>query len=100
MPSTPLQQHQAGYGLQGNVFGTHNQSHTNTGLQNYNSHFLTTPMQVAAAAALNQQQFRSGLPAAYMKGVNSQPITEQAGRAQQLKSPSNQEVLSSVFNSG
>jgi len=28
-----LPQHQAGYGLQGNIFGTHNQSHTNTGMQ-------------------------------------------------------------------
>lgn len=34
LPSGPqLPQHQAGYGLQGNIFGTHNQSHTNTGMQ-------------------------------------------------------------------
>lgn len=56
-------------------------------------------MQVAAA--LNaQQQYRSNLPAAaYIKGVNTQ-MSDQAGRAQQLKSPSSQEVLSSVFNTG
>lgn len=51
-------------------------------------------MQVAAA--LNaQQQYRANVPAAaaYIKG-------EQTGRAQQLKSPSSQEVLSSVFNTG
>ncbi|CAH1975680.1 unnamed protein product [Acanthoscelides obtectus] len=98
-----LSQHQAGYGLQGNVFGSHGQSHTGTGLQSYNSHFLTTPMQVAAA--LNAQQFRSGLPAAaaaaaYMKGVAGQQMGDQATRAQQLKSPGSQEVLSSVFNTG
>ncbi|KAJ8947994.1 hypothetical protein NQ314_008510 [Rhamnusium bicolor] len=98
MPSAQLQQHQAGYGLQGNVFGTHSQSHTNTGLQNYNSHFLTTSMQMAAA--INAQQYRSGLPAPYMKGVGNQQIGDQSGRPQQLKSPSSQEVLSSVFNSG
>ncbi|KAG5873172.1 hypothetical protein JTB14_023929 [Gonioctena quinquepunctata] len=98
MPSAQLSQHQAGYGLQGNVFGTHNQSHPNTGMQNYNSHFLTTPMQMAAA--INAQQYRSGLPAAYMKGVGSQQMGDQTGRPQQLKSPSSQEVLSSVFNSG
>lgn len=97
MPSAQLQQHQAGYGLQGNVFGTHSQSHTNTGLQNY-SPFLPTPLQMAAA--LNAQQFRSGLPAPYMKGVGGQQIGDQSGRPQQLKSPSSQEVLSSVFNSG
>lgn len=55
-------------------------------------------MQVAAA--LNAQQYRSNLPgAAYIKGVNSQ-MSDQASRAQQLKSPSSQEVLSSVFNTG
>lgn len=106
IPSAPLQQHQAGYGLQGNVFGTHNQSHTNTaGLQNYNSHFLSTPMQMAAA--INAQQFRTGLP--YMKNVGTQQIGGGAGaggaaneqnRPQQLKSPSSQEGFSSVFNSG
>jgi hypothetical protein len=53
------------------------------------------------AAAINaQQQFRSGLPAQYMKGVSSQQIGDQTGRSQQLKSPGSQEVLSSVFNSG
>ncbi|XP_056642494.1 uncharacterized protein LOC130448914 [Diorhabda sublineata] len=98
MNSAQLQQHQTGYGLQGNVFGTHNQSHTNTGMQNYNSHFLTTPMQVAAA--LSAQQFRSSLPAAYMKGMGNQGLGDQATRPQQLKSPSSQEVLSSVFNTG
>jgi hypothetical protein len=97
--SAQLQQHQAGYGLQGNVFGTHNQSHTNAGLQSFNSHFLSTPMQLAAAINA-QQQFRSGLPAQYMKGVSSQQIGDQTGRSQQLKSPGSQEVLSSVFNSG
>lgn len=51
------------------------------------------------AAALNAQQFRSNMPTAYMKGMNSQ-IGDQASRAQQLKSPSSQEMLSSVFNSG
>lgn len=96
-----MQQHQAGYGLQGNVFGTHSQSHTNTGMQNFNSHFLTTPIQVAAAlSAAQAQQFRSSLPAGYMKGVNSQQMGDQSGRPQQLKSPSSQEVLSSVFNTG
>lgn len=56
-------------------------------------------MQVAAALNAHQQ-FRSNLPtAAYIKGVNTQ-MSDQAGRAQQLKSPGNQEVLSSVFNSG
>lgn len=94
MPSAQLQQHQGGFGLQGNMFSTHNQSHTNTGLQNYNSHFLTTSMQVAAA--LNAQQFRS----AYIKGVGNQQIGDQSGRPQQMKSPNSQEVLSSVFNSG
>nr|CAH7745034.1 unnamed protein product [Callosobruchus chinensis] len=97
-----LPQHQAGYGLQGNVFGSHGQSHTGTGLQSYNSHFLAAPMQVAAA--LNAQQFRSSLPAAaaaaYMKGVAGQQMGDQASRAQQLKSPGSQEVLSSVFNTG
>lgn len=109
LPSAPqLQQHQAGYGLQGNVFGTHNQSHTNTGLQSYQG-FLSTPMQVAAA--ISAQQYRSaaaGLPNPYLKGVGGggQQVTgdqqgQQAGqRPQQLKSPSSQEVLSSVFNSG
>ncbi|XP_064212179.1 uncharacterized protein nocte isoform X2 [Tribolium castaneum] len=96
--SAQLQQHQAGYGLQGNVFGTHNQSHTNAGLQSFNSHFLSTPMQLAAA--LNAQQFRSSLPTQFMKGVGSQQIGDQTGRSQQLKSPGSQEVLSSVFNSG
>lgn len=95
--SAQLQQHQAGYGLQGNVFGTHNQSHTNAGLQSFNSHFLSTPIQLAAA--INAQQFRSGLPTQYMKGVGSQQIGDQT-RSQQLKSPGSQEVLSSVFNSG
>lgn len=51
------------------------------------------------AAALNAQQYRSNLPAAYIKGVNTQ-LSDQASRAQQLKSPSSQEVLSSVFNTG
>ncbi|XP_063911765.1 uncharacterized protein Nocte isoform X3 [Zophobas morio] len=96
--SAQLQQHQAGYGLQGNVFGTHNQSHTNAGLQSFNSHFLSTPM-LAAAINAQQQQFRSGLPTQYMKGVSGQQIGDQTGRSQQLKSPGSQEVLSSVFNS-
>lgn len=97
----PMQQHQAGYGLQGNVFGTHNQSHTNAGMQNFNSHFLSAPMQLAAA--MNAQQYRSSnLPnTAYMKGVGNQQMNDQSGRSQQLKSPSGQqEVLSSVFNPG
>lgn len=100
--SAQLPQHQAGYGLQGNVFGTHNQSHTSGGIQGFNSHFLTSPMQLAAAAALNaqQQQFRSQnlQNAAYLK---NQGIGDQTGRPQQLKSPGTgqQEVLSSVFNS-
>lgn len=100
LQSAQLQQHQAGYGLQGNVFGTHNQSHTNAGLQGFN-HFLSTPMQLAAA--INAQQYRSQnlQTAAYLKGVGSQGIGDQGGRPQQLKSPgSQQEVLSSVFNSG
>lgn len=59
-------------------------------------------MQIAAAAALNvQQQFRSQnlQNAAYLK---NQVIGDQTGRPQQLKSPGagQQEVLSSVFNSG
>ncbi|XP_074028927.1 no circadian temperature entrainment isoform X2 [Leptinotarsa decemlineata] len=98
MPSAQLAQHQSSYGLQGNVFGTHNQSHTNTGMPNYNSHYLTAPMQVAAA--LNVPQFRSGIPAAYMKSMGSQQVGDLTGRPQQLKSPSSQEVLSSVFNTG
>lgn len=96
LSSAQLQQHQAGYGLQGNVFGTHSQSHTNTGLQSY-SPFLPTSLQMAAA--INAQQFRSGLPGPYMKGVGGQQIGDQSGRPQQLKSPSSQD-LSSVFNSG
>lgn len=100
LQSAQLQPHQTqSFNLQGNIFGTPSQSHTNTGMQNFNSHFLNTPIQMAAAAALNAQQFRSNLPAAYMKSVNSQ-INDQASRAQQLKSPSSQEMLSSVFNSG
>ncbi|KAF5307353.1 hypothetical protein FQR65_LT07070 [Abscondita terminalis] len=84
LQSAPLQQHQAGYGLQGNVFGNPNQSHTSAGLQNFGSHFLSSPMQMAAAAALNAQQYR-----------------DQNSRPQQIKSPgSQQDVLSSVFNSG
>ncbi|XP_060527425.1 uncharacterized protein LOC132702658 isoform X2 [Cylas formicarius] len=103
-----LPQHQAGYGLQSNVFGTHGQSHSNTGLQGYNSHFLSTSMQMAAAAALNAQQFMKPNP--YMKSVGGgqQMGGEQGvasgnavsgGRPQQLKSPGGQETLSSVFNS-
>lgn len=102
LQSGPLQQHQAGYGLQGNLFSTHNQSHTSAGMQNFNSHFLSAPMQIAAAAALNAQQYRSpNLPnTAYMKGISNQQL-DQSSRSQQLKSPnSQQEVLSSVFNSG
>ncbi|XP_066254537.1 protein PRRC2C isoform X1 [Euwallacea similis] len=97
-----LPQHQAGYGLQGNIFGTHSQS--NTGLQN-SFPFLSTQMQVAAA--LNAQQYRSAAAASlqspYMK-VGGSPMSgdqqaQQGGqRPQQLKSPSSQEVLSSVFN--
>lgn len=85
------------------MFGTHNQTHTNAGMQNFGSHFLSAPMQLAAAAAaISAQQYRSSnLPnAAYMKGVGSQQINDQSGRSQQLKSPSGQEVLSSVFTSG
>lgn len=85
------------------MFGTHNQSHTSPSLQGFNSHFLTSPMQLAAAAALNaqQQQFRSQnlQNAAYLKnqGIGG----DQTGRSQQLKSPgAGQEGLSSVFNSG
>lgn len=99
--SAQLPQHQAGFGLQGNVFGTHNQSHTSPSLHGFNSHFLTSPMQLATAAAINaQQQFRSQnlQNAAYLK---NQGIGDQTGRPQQLKSPGTgqQEVLSSVFNS-
>ncbi|CAG9772485.1 unnamed protein product [Ceutorhynchus assimilis] len=111
LPSAPqMPQHQAGYGLQGNVFGTHSQSHTNTGLQG-SYPFLSTSMQMAAA--LNaQQQFRSAaasLQNPYMKNVGGggtisgdQQSQQTSGgqRPQQLKSPSSQEVLSSVFNSG
>ncbi|KAB0800432.1 hypothetical protein PPYR_06172 [Photinus pyralis] len=101
LQSAPLQQHQAGYGLQGNVFGNPNQSHTSASLQNYSSHFLSSPIQLAAAAALNAQQYRStGLQnSAYVKSVNNH--MEQNSRPQQIKSPgSQQDVLSSVFNSG
>lgn len=103
LQSAPIQQHQASYGLQGNVFGTHSQSHTNAGLQNYGSHFLSTPIPLATAAAITAQQYRSpNLPnTAYMKAVGAQQLGDQSGRSQQLKSPGNQqEVLSSVFNSG
>ena len=55
---------------------------------------------LAAAINAQQQQFRSGLPTQYMKGVSGQQIGDQTGRSQQLKSPGSQEVLSSVFNSG
>lgn len=98
--SAQLPQHQAGYGLQGNIFGTHSQSHTNPSLQGFNSHFLSAPMQIATATALNVQQYRSQnlQNAAYLK---SQAIGDQTARPQQLKSPGagQQEVLSSVFNS-
>lgn len=103
LSSAQLPQHQAGYGLQGTVFGSHSQSHNSPSLQGYNNHFLSAPIQIAAAAAaLSAQQYRSqSLPgAAYLKGVANQGINEQAARPQQLKSPgSQQEVLSSVFNS-
>lgn len=62
LQSAQLQQHQAGYGLQGNVFGTHNQSHTNASLQGFNSHFLSTPIQIAAALNAQQYRFRICLP--------------------------------------
>ncbi|KAK5649329.1 hypothetical protein RI129_000358 [Pyrocoelia pectoralis] len=101
LQSAPLQQHQAGYGLQGNVFGNPNQSHTSASLQNYSSHFLSSPMQLAAAAALNAQQYRSTSlqNSAYVKSVSNH--MDQNSRPQQIKSPgSQQDVLSSVFNSG
>lgn len=97
LQSGPLQQHQASYGLQGNVFGTHNQSHTSAGLQNLNSHFLSQ-MQFA----MNVQQYRSQnlQNTSYLKSISNQ-VGDQSGRSQQLKSPgTQQEVLSSVFNSG
>ncbi|XP_030763788.1 uncharacterized protein LOC115888261 [Sitophilus oryzae] len=95
MPSAAqLPQHQAGYGLQGNVFGTHNQSHTNTAMQGYSS-FLSPHMQMALSA----QQFRSaaaaGLTNPYHKG-NMQSVSDQGQRPQQLKSPGSQET--SIFN--
>lgn len=94
LQSAQLQQHQTGFGLQTNVFGTHNQSHTNAGVQSYNSHFLSAPMQMAINA-----QYRNSLPQ-YMKTVGNQPnLGGDQSRPQQLKSPSSQEVLS-VFNSG
>ncbi|KAK4881051.1 hypothetical protein RN001_004370 [Aquatica leii] len=103
LQSASMQQHQAGYGLQGNVFGNPNQSHTSAGLQNFSSHFLSSPMQMAAAAALNaQQQYRSNnlQNSAYVKAANNH-IGDQNSRPQQIKSPgSQQDVLSSVFNSG
>ena len=113
LQSGPLQQHQANYGLQGNVFGTHSQSHT-SGLQNFG---FMSQMQIAAAMNV-QQQFRSqqqALPgggASYMKSIGAggtgigqppQLVNEQGSRSQQLKSPAGQqqEVLSSsVFNTG
>ncbi|XP_025837147.1 uncharacterized protein LOC108738623 isoform X2 [Agrilus planipennis] len=103
LQSGPLQQHQAaGYGIQGNIFGNPNQSHTSAGLQNFGSHFLSSPMQLAAAAALNAQQYRSqNLPntTPYIKSMTGQHVGDQGTR--QLKSPaSQQDVLSSVFNSG
>lgn len=103
--SAPLHQHQTSFGLQGNVFGTHSQSHANAaGLQSFGSQFMSSQMQMAAAAALNaQQQFRSpSLPNPnYLKGVGTQHMTDQSGRSQQLKSPgANPDVLASVFNSG
>ncbi|KAK9737368.1 BAT2 N-terminus [Popillia japonica] len=97
LQSGPLQQHQASYGLQGNVFGTHNQSHTNAGLQNLN--FLSQ-MQYAMNV---QQQYRSQnlQNTSYLKSISNQQVGDQSGRSQQLKSPgTQQEVLSSVFNSG
>ncbi|KAF5289512.1 hypothetical protein FQA39_LY15067 [Lamprigera yunnana] len=100
LQSASLQQHQAGYGLQGNVFGNPNQSHSNATLQNFGSHFLSSPMQLAAA--LNAQQFRSTnlQSSAYVKSTNNH-IGDQNSRPQQIKSPgSQQDVLSSVFNSG
>uniref|UniRef100_A0AAR5Q3P1 BAT2 N-terminal domain-containing protein n=1 Tax=Dendroctonus ponderosae TaxID=77166 RepID=A0AAR5Q3P1_DENPD len=112
LPSAPqLSQHQAGYGLQGNVFGTHNQTHANTGLQGSYPFHHSTPMQVAAA--LNVQQFRSAAAASmqnpYMKNVggggqsiSGDPQVQQTSggqRPQPMKSPSSQEVLSSVFGS-
>lgn len=101
-----MHQHQTSFGLQGNVFGTHNQSHASAaGLQSFGSQFLSSPMQMAAAAALTaQQQYRSpNLPNPnYLKGVSTQHITDQNARSQQLKSPgaNQQDVLASVFNSG
>lgn len=52
------------------------------------------------AAAINAQQYRSSLPTQYMKSVGNQPLGDQSGRSQQLKSPGSLEVSSSVFNSG
>lgn len=105
LQSAQLHQHQTSFSLQGNVFGTHNQSHASAGLQSFGSQFLSSPMQMAAAAALTaQQQYRSpNLPNPnYLKGVGTQHIADQTGRSQQLKSPgaNQQDVLASVFNSG
>lgn len=104
LQSAQLHGHQTSYGLQGSVFGTHNQSHASAGFQSLGSQFLTTPhlSQMAAAAALTaQQQYRSpNLPNQnYLKGIGGQHMGDQ-GR--QLKSPGgNQQVdLASVFNSG
>lgn len=88
--------------MQGNVFGTPNQTHTSAGLQNFGSHFLSSPMQIAAAAAINAQQYRSTnlQSSPYVKSVNNH-VGDQNSRPQQIKSPgSQQDVLSSVFNSG
>ncbi|XP_022908286.2 protein split ends isoform X1 [Onthophagus taurus] len=101
LQSGPLQQHQASYGLQGNVFGTHNQSHSSPNMTNISSHFLS---QMQFAAAMNVQQFRNQnmQNASYLKGMGGaqQVGGDQTGRSQQLKSPGNQQDLSSVFNSG
>ncbi|XP_065157791.1 protein PRRC2C-like isoform X2 [Atheta coriaria] len=90
-----MQQHQAGFGLQQSVFPTHNQSHTNAGMQNYPTPYLSGQQMQLAAAAMSQYRSASIQNPQFMKNQ----IGDQ-GR-QQLKSPgSQQEVLSSVFNSG
>lgn len=98
MTGAQLQQHQAaaGYGLQGFAAAavaaaSHSQSHNSV---SFNSQFLSTPMQMAAAIS---QQYRS----TYIKAAAGQPMDQSGaggGRPQQLKSPAGQDGLSSVFS--
>ncbi|XP_050303901.1 protein PRRC2C isoform X2 [Anthonomus grandis grandis] len=88
LPSAQLPQHQAGYGLQGNVFGTHNQSHTNTGLQG-SFPFLSTPIQVALSA----QQYRSAaasLQNPYLKNTG-QPMSAGSANVWRSKASATEE---------